>query len=194
MPPLPVIEDTYRVTWNFTNSGGVTPRIVQHYYSPGSDVDVFGASLIAVMVDDLFYPMSGSFEPETIDVLPLDGMTPTKSFNLPSEIAFCSGDEDFSPASAYVMSLQTSVRGPRGRGRSYIGPVADSTIEDGKAHGISAGNLIDAWNAFLVAASELNPLISLCVASYTHEEMNVVTGVQIRNVLGTQRRRQDQLR
>lgn len=194
MPPLPTITDVYRVTWNFSPSEGVTPRIVQHYYSPNSDVDVFGASLIAVMVDDLFYPMPGAFEPLTIDVLPLDGTTPTQSFNLPNGIAFCSGDSDMSPASAYVMSLRTAQRGPRGRGRSYIGPVADSTIQDGQVFGESYENLQVAWAAFLEAASELDPLISLCVASYTHSDQHVVTGITFRQVLGTQRRRQDQLR
>lgn len=194
MPPLPVIADTYRVTWNFSGSEGVTPRIVQHFYSPSSDVDVFGASLIAVLEDDLFYPMPGAFEPETIDVLPLDGTTPTKTFDLPEAVAFCSGDSDFSPASAYVLSLQTAVRGPRGRGRSYIGPVADSTIQDGHVFGPSHDAIQVAWANTLIAAAALDPLISLCVASYTHEEMNVVTGLTVRNVIGTQRRRQDQLR
>lgn len=194
MPPLPVIEDVYRVTWNFTQDQGVTPRIVQHYWSPSSDVDVLGASLVAATEDGIFQPMPASFEPFDIDVLPLDGTTPTRNFDMPPTHHFCNGGSQGIPAAALIMKWTTAVRGPRGRGRSYIGPVAEDMQDSGQAIAGALSTLTGAWNDMLTTLAGLSPIVSLCVASYTHSDFNVVTGISAERTLGTQRRRQDQLR
>lgn len=194
MPPLPVIAGCYRVTWNFQTSHGITPRIVQHFGSPSNTVDVFGASFVISTVDNMFNPMPQSFEPLTIDVLPLDGVTPTQTFDLPTGGDLCQAGEECSPASAAIMSCQTGQRGPRGRGRSFIGPVAEAEIANGLLDSTDVDAMEDAWTEFVDNLEALSPQIFHVVASYTHEDMNPVTNRVFESVLGTQRRRQNQLR
>lgn len=194
MATLPVIEDVYRVTWNFTTDQGVTPRIVQHYKSIGSDVAVVGAALVGAVADSMFYPMPASFEPFSMSILPLDGVTPTQEFTIPPTHAMCGGDSQGIPAAAAIMKLTTQVRGPRGRGRSFIGPIAENTQDSGILTQIARNNLLAGWNDFLPAIQALDPVIFMVVASYVHADANPVTNVVFESVLGTQRRRQNQLR
>lgn len=192
--PLPVIANTYRVTWNFLPSRGVTPRIVQHFLCPGDNVDYVGAAIVGACVDNMFNPMPQSFEPPTIDILPLDGVTPTRQFDLDPLQNLCQGAEEMSPASAAIISLRTDQRGPQGRGRSYVGPVAEASMENGQLEVADRVAMEDAWADFLSALAALDPEVLLVVASYAHEEAYPVQTLNHEIVLGTQRRRQSQLR
>lgn len=194
MATLPVIPDVYRLTWNFATDQGVTPRIVQHYYSASSDVAVVGASIVDAAVPDLFYPMPVSFDPYGFDLLPLDGVTPTQTFTFPAPVGMCGGNSQGIPAAAAIMKIKTDVRGPRGRGRSYIGPVAEDQQDSGVLAVGARNSMQDAWNEFLPALQALDPEIFLVVASYTHGDYNLVVNLVWESILGTQRRRQQQLR
>jgi len=191
---LPVIDGVYRVTWNFQTSRGVTPRIVQHFLCPSNTVDYIGAAIVGATEDNMFNPMPQSFEPLTIDILPLDGVTPTRQFNLDSPGNLCQGAEEMSPASAAIISLRTDQRGPQGRGRSYVGPVAEASMENGQLDVDDAAAMQTAWSAFLTELAGLDPEVLMVVASYTHEEAYPVQDLNFEATLGTQRRRQDQLR
>ena len=192
--PLPEIANTYRVTWNFTTSRGVTPRIVQHFLCPGSNVDFVGAALVGAATDNMFNPMPQSFEPDTFDILPLDGVTPTRQFDLDPGLQMCQAAEEMSPASAALISLRTDQRGPQGRGRSYVGPVAEAEMANGQLSVGSKNAMQDAWADFLEALAALDPEVLLVVASYAHEESYPVQTLNFELPLGTQRRRQSQLR
>jgi hypothetical protein len=146
------------------------------------------------VVDSLFDPMPASFEPFAMAILPLDGVTPTQEFTIPPTHAMCAGDSQGIPAAAAIMKWTTAVRGPRARGRSFIGPVAENKQDSGILTITSRESLTDAWTDYFVALSALSPSVRLCVASYTHSDYNLVTNGVAEAVLGTQRRRQQQLR
>jgi len=196
MAPLPTIAGCFRVTWNFAQYLGITPRIVQHYLAADSTAEELGQAIWEEMVNGFWEPMHASFEPQSLDVIKLDGTS--ASVNVPRAGFFtgttCEGSGQIVPQAAAVMSLKTNVRGPRGRGRSYVGPVVESMISDGVIDDTPLDDMYGAWQTTLGALALRDPVIALAVASYVHEEAHPVTSVVPRKLLGTQRRRQDQLR
>lgn len=194
MPPLPIIEDVFRVTWNFQPFAGITPRIVQNYLGVGLDVTEFGETFAAQEGEGIFGPMHENFEPFEVDILPLDGSTPTQTVILTSAHNKCQDPSDVSPASAAILSLKTDTRGPQGRGRSYIGPVGEDSMSDGQLESTTTGNLQAAWDDWITNLGTGDPSIILGVASYVHADFNGVTNWTVERTLGTQRRRQNQLR
>jgi hypothetical protein len=104
-----------------------------------------------------------------------------------------SGGGNMIPQVAGVLSMRTSERGSRGRGRLFLGPVGEADADAGlMSAGIPAGT-VTAWNA---VAEELadDPLnISFGVASYVHSEIAGVQTFSMRRAFGTQRRRQNQV-
>lgn len=193
---LPVIANTVRVTWEFKSYLGVTPRIVQHYRTATANMSDLGAAIWNNAADGIFGPMHESFEPEALALLPLNGTSATTivANPFPSDSNLCNGTGQIMPAVAALMTWRTLLRGPRGRGRSYIGPVVESAVSDGVLDEPWLSDLEDAWTATLGALSGEDPSISLCVASYVHEESTVVASGRSVRTLATQRRRQDQLR
>lgn len=193
---LPVIDDVFRVTWNFQSYDGITPRIVQHYRTSTANGQDVGLALWDAVVDNLFLPMHESFEPTSLSLIRLDGTSATVVVPRPVDVTanLCAGDGQIIPASAAVMSWRSLVRGPKGRGRSYIGPVTEGANENGMLVGDSLTELPAAWGSFYVALGEQDPSIGPVVASYVHEEAYLIQGASLSEVLGTQRRRQNQLR
>lgn len=193
---LPVIPNCYRVTWNFASYAGVTPRIVQHYLWASGDAEEFGETFWDTMNGGLWSPMHSNFEPQSLDIIKLDGVSAT--VNVPRAGFFlgdtCEGSGEISPASAAILKIGTNIRGPRGRGRSFVGPLCESTMSDGVLDDTWLDGMYGAWQTFLPNLSLLDPVIVLAVASYKHEEAQPVQSLSVEKVLGTQRRRQQQLR
>jgi hypothetical protein len=141
----------------------------------------------------MFDPMPSGFDPTTVDLLPLDGVTPTRTVPLP-DLDYCQADDPFEPAACYLMSFTSGQRGPRGRGRSYIGPVGEGNTDNGVTTGTANAALVDAWNTFLQALFDTDDAWVLTVASYTHSDHHPAEVITFENTIATQRRRQDQLR
>lgn len=194
MPPLPVIEDVYRVTWNFSSYVGITPRIVQHFLSPSSNKLEIGEAIAGNVQAGVFGCMHTGFEPLDIDVLPLDGTSTTQTVALESSEPLCEGSGQVIPAAAFLMRLQTDQRGAQGRGRSFIGPCTEATSVDGHALVDTVDYMTGQWTDTLTVLAGLTPLVTLGVASYVHEEYFTLQAFNISPVLATQRRRQNQLR
>lgn len=192
--PLPVIANTYRCTFNWTNYLGVAPRNVIHVQGTAVSVTDVAEAVVNALQTHQFEGMNGSFVLHSLDALPLDGTSASASVPGGGYSSGTSPSGEFSPASAIVVSLRTGVRGPRGRGRVYIGPVNEGIMADGQIPGANATEITAAWDAFRAALLAGTPALSLVVASYTHADANVVGSNICETVLGTQRRRQDQLR
>lgn len=193
MPPLPTIPDVFRVTWNFATSGGVSPAIVHHFgAASGTDAEI-GEAIWASTVDGVFYPMHQNYEPPSLTVLRLDGLSAGVVVANPnlSDSNLCQATGDLLPAVSAVMSFATGIRGPRGRGRSYIGPITEQNSDQGYLAESAGTALVDAWNDWLGALGAGSPSIELGVASYVHETWRPVSSLRVRGKLGTQRRRQD---
>jgi hypothetical protein len=194
--PLPVIDNCFRVTWNFQQYLGVRPAIVQHFLTATADVVDLGEAIWGNTVDGIFGPMHTSFEPQSITIIPLDGTSASTEVARPAGVdtELCNGSGEILPAVAALFSLRTNTRGPQGRGRSYIGPICESTCSDGVLDGGWIVDTQNAWNTWLGLLASSDPSIGICVASYAHDVAHLATSGLCRRVLATQRRRQDQLR
>lgn len=195
--PLPVIADTFRITilWNRLN--GVEPRNVFHVQSLlTNETDVGGVidDAIATLAvkQRLFDCMPDIYTANHLDILKLDGSSATVNYGLTNELEGASGTDEFEPAPCGVLSLRTAFRGPRGRGRLYVGPVSEGAVAYGKLLTGVATNMVDTWTDLKDEMSTNGVVLS--VASYQHADVHPVTHFVVSDTLGTQRRRQDQLR
>lgn len=198
MPPLPVIADVYRVSLDWIGAGGVTPRNSLHFRTAFTDLDEIGAAFnlgwqTARATAEPLFAMSSDFECFDVDVLPLDGTTASHTVRLEAEIQG-NTEGEWSPATAVVASLHTTQRGARGRGRMYIGPIAESKMENGLLVTASVIEMQSGWEALLDQFQTAVTGLQLVIASYVHADAHDVTSVRVDSILGTQRRRQDQLR
>jgi hypothetical protein len=195
--PLPVIANVFRVTADFNRIGGVAPHNVFHVRcTAGDETDVADAIQDAFSDSDtdfMWKVLPSAYILGSVEVLPLDGSSATHVFSV-SSMTGQGGSGDHSPATAAVLSLRTAQRGPRGRGRQFIGPCIESQMSDGVIASDQAAFITSAWSAFAGLLAEHSPVVELGVASYAHSDFNVVTSVQCSTIAGTMRRRQDQLR
>jgi len=193
MPPLPTITDVFRCTFNWTLFDGVAPKNVIHVRAPSATEEQVAIEVLAALQTHQFEGMPEDFVLDTLDVLPLDGATAT--FSAPGDgYNSGGGSGDFSPASAAVVSLRTAQRGARGRGRVYVGPLQESVMTDGHFNSGNVTELGTAWVDFRQALIDSAITAHLCVASYVHADSHDVASIAVDSILGTQRRRQDQLR
>lgn len=193
---LPVIPNVFRVTWNFASYQGVTPRCVQHFLTATADGADLGVAIWEACEDSMFFFMHQNFEPQSLSIIRLDGTSATVEVprSSHSDAEMCATTGEIIPAAAAVISWRSLVRGPKGRGRTYVGPVSESAIQNGKLIGDGITLLPLAWTTFMDNLTANTPNIELTIASYRHEESYLVSSFSMSNTLATQRRRQDQLR
>lgn len=194
--PLPTIADVYRCTVLWDPVAGLSPRNIFHIRTASGDVTAIGAAIndaFDTLSDNMWRGLGSGFEATSLDILPLDGSTATVSVGLdPSWVGGAGGE--LSPASAVVVSLHSEQRGSRGRGRLFVGPVGETSMENGQVLAATQTEMAEMWGAFIAALPEASPSLELVIASYAHADAHAVTSVRIDTLLGTQRRRQDQLR
>src|SRR3954451_12387594 len=71
------------------------------------------------------------------------------------------GTGDMVPNCAQVVSFHTTQRGPRGRGRAYIGPVTEGNITNGSFTDTFTGGVVSQWETFIGELAALSPSIEL---------------------------------
>lgn len=192
---LPVIAHVRRVAINWLPQNGVTPRNVFHVRS-----DIEDEAAIAGFLDDafqagtgsdhMFHAMFGAYVARSITVTPLNGTSPGTDYSVADINADGSGDQ--APALAAVVSFKTAQKGPRGRGRMFVGPIGEGAQGGGGLETAEITTMLAGWQDFIDSLTGNS--IDFGVASYTHHDFNVVTSHRIDFLLGTMRRRQDQLR
>ncbi len=189
--PLPVIANTFRVTWHVEGFSGSANNVMHFSAASGDESDLGDAidTVLGTLAADthLYWPMSGSCSISHLEILALDGSSASVGYDL-TNVQSGATSGNIVPQLAGVVSLRTLLRGQSGRGRVYLGPCADDTF-DGTAHMDATGHGLcqTAWEAFFVgmlAASK--PLV---VASYVNASVTGVGGVIVRSYPGTQRRR-----
>lgn len=196
--PLPVIEDVFRVTllWE-ASSGAVIPRNVLHFRSPTLDKVQMGEAVLQSFHDarattEPMELVSEAFSFDTVEVLPLDGSSSSAIVTDPTAVQIGQNGGNQVPAVSAIVSLRTEQRGPRGRGRVYLGPVGEETLTNGSFDTTAVTAAQGAWDDFLEACAE--NLCFFVVASYAHADSHDVETLLVESVAGTQRRRQNQLR
>lgn len=195
MAPLPVISNVKRITVNFTPYGGVTPRCVFHLRGDMADEEELGLAIWDSATEHLYGPMHDGFEPGSLDILPLDGSSATFVSDRPvgDTTSWCSSSGDTLPSTAAIVSFRTGIRGPKGRGRQYVGPTTETSCANGILNETVRTNLIASWAGFNNNLLALPDSMQIVVASYVHAEAYAVTSIGVPQTVGTQRRRQRQL-
>jgi len=186
---LPVIADTFRLALTWSNGGTGVPATstnVVHIraatHSATEVADIF-QNLLAVEATDALSCLSSEFTLTNIQSTALDGSSAGLDVGYSSPSGQASGD--FIPQGCMVVTLRTAQKGSQGRGRIYVGPVAESKQSNG---GITSGaDPTGGWQAIkdgLVLDS-----CELVVASYLHSAARTVESISIHPFLRTQRRR-----
>lgn len=192
MPALPVIEDVYRVSLNWSQVSGCTPVNVMNFFAASTDPVSLGESLGGTFSSAMFGCMHSSFNLDSLAVLPLDGATATVVVPVSGVTGGGSGDTVI-PAAGLV-SLRTAHRGPSGRGRVYLGPVSEGVSGGGALESSVVTSMQTAWNTFRTDLATADVPSTLVVASYVHAVANSLVSCTVETLMGTQRRRQQQLR
>lgn len=194
--PLPIIANVFRVTLDWARADGIAPRNVIHVEDPAhgrSEGDVgtaIGAQLGAI--GHQFDCVSSLYVLGSVNVLKLDGSS--ASVNVPFSATSGQASGDVMPAVAGVLSLRTDQRGPQGRGRLYLGPMGEGVQSAGVLSPTVVSAMATAWETFRTNLGTLTPPLPWVVASYKHAVARDILSVTMDSLVGTQRRRQDQLR
>jgi hypothetical protein len=188
MPALPVISNVFRTVLLWNQAHGLAPRNVLHFRgSPGTGAGLASA-LDTNFADAMWDLVQQDWAFTAVGITPLDGSTAEAIFPVTAQGSTTNGDWNWQVAAA--VSIRTAQRGPRGRGRVYLGPVAESRVSSGI---FSTGPAtITAWNDFADAMA--GDGYDLGVASYVHSDFHPATRIAMDLVPATQRRRADSVR
>ncbi len=190
---LPVIANTFRVTFNWHSDAGAEAHNVMHFRSAGANSDDIFDALDAAVTDDMWQQTCTTVNVESLDILPLDGTSSTINYSAPVDARWAGTRAgEFAPALAAIVRLKTGQRGRSHRGRVYLPFVAEAAQAAGVLAGTTAVDLQQAWQAFDTAllADSVEPV----VASYKLASADSVINYDVPAILGTMKRRQDALR
>lgn len=195
--PLPVIPDVFRVTLLWNSHDGVQPRNVIHVRSTTLDEGQVGLAVLQSFQDsrvshEPFELLNSVYTFDSVEVLPLDGSTAGVIVTNAAQPMVGQDTGNLVVALCNIVSFRTGFRGPRGRGRMYIGPCGEDRQNAGVFNSTFVADAQIAWDDAVTAFAD--NLVPLCVASYKHSDSHDVTTATVEAVGGTQRRRQDQLR
>jgi hypothetical protein len=167
MPPLPTIANVYRVAMNWgTTPTGQTATNVMHFSAATGGASGVWTALNANVTANMWFCSTNNWQVKQVAITPLDGHSATllespAGTNWTGAIA----GGDYLPSTAAVVSMSTSARGRRYRGRLYLPGVAESAVTNGQIT-IVIATWQSAWNTFLSTMS--TAAVIPCVASYGH--------------------------
>jgi hypothetical protein len=195
MAPLPTIGNCVRCDLDWGIVSGVRSHSTFHVITDTTDIEQLGLDLGSAFDDatgNAWKFLYTGYQTEEILLTPLDG--DSAGITVPLGVVLGGvGSGGIVPAVAAALSFRTLTRGPKGRGRIYMGPCGEGDIADGKVSVSIRDEVVEAWQDFdsnLAASSSAG---SLGVASYTHAVVDGVTSISMRLPCATMRRRQDQL-
>jgi len=186
---LPVIAGIVRVALTWTNGSGSPETVHNVLHFDGDTGDVtdlctsFNSELDAVQ-DDALAALSSSYLLTSLTAIPLDGTSGGTTVSVGGVGGHATGD--YIAQGCQVLSMYTGRRGPRGRGRMYLGPVGEVVQENGHV-AVTALVFTTAWQQVFDNLSGLGA--DLVVASYAHADAHPVTSLAMHSPLFTQRRR-----
>ena len=197
MAPLPVIDNVFRVAYEWGDIGGTTAVNVFHVKGTdaGDDPGDILNSITSTQADhrDCFACLPGGSVMTRVVVTKLDGSSAAVVGNISG--TFGTGAGAIEPAVAGLLHIGTGQRGPRGRGRLYIGPIAEDMTGNGKMESAVRATMQTAWQDFTSdLADEVDTSANLGVASYVHSDFHEQVALVMELFVATQRRRQDRVR
>jgi len=197
--PLPVITDTFRITldWGPVTTGETVANVFHVHANGASETDV--ADGLEPIIEgwatsgNPYAALSNGFQLSQFTVLALDGVS-AGIVRVPSPAPHGGASGEAIPQVAQIVSFYTTTRGPRGRGRQFIGPATESEVSGGAFTVIFSAAVETNWNAFNTALGAAATPMALCVASYAHATQSEVSDIVAKIGSGTQRRRMDRVR
>lgn len=187
MAPLPVISNAFRVSINYLLAGEQVATNVINIFSLTQTQDQVGAIVVATMNANMFAPTSSSIVIDSIDVLPYDGVSPTKNFPVVGLTGGATGPGV--PAVSLVASFRTPFRGRSRRGRAFLPWVAEGVQDEGIVEVATADDALAGWTQFQVDL--LPALISQAVVSIKLAQIFVIESTIVNRKLDTIRLRQN---
>lgn len=194
--PLPVITNTYRVTFKWTGPSNLTAANVLHFFASGGG----SAAALYTALDtnanaSMWQTAPATCAISTVNIIKLDGTSGTISNGTgsPAKWAGQSGAApEVIPQVATLIKLTTGQRGPAKRGRLFLPFVQESASAQGQLQGTYAANVQAAWRTWQTALNTAG--YALCVASYAHASQVSPVTITCEQFLATQRRRQGRIR
>jgi hypothetical protein len=195
MGALPVIANTYRVTWDWylSNNPGARAANVLHFHdtSGTGSANALFTALNTNVNNNMFAMQDPQANIYNVDIIPLDGHSPTSSYTFSSARGGSGTGEAIAQAAPLVL-LKTATRGPAGRGRIFLPFLEEGAQTDGALDPTKRTTAITNWTTFRTAMDTAN--YPLCVATYVHADWHLVTSLSMRTVSATIRRRVNRLR
>jgi len=194
VPPLPVIDDVFRVAvhWRHGGTGQIAVNVM-HFRSDTGTSTSLAAALQASVAGNQFDGVSSGAVSDDVAITPLDGLAATSHFVLPAWVGQGTGG-DYSPASSAVLAFQTAKRGRSFRGRIYLPFLPETQMSDGALTGGVGPAIVGAWTAFNASMLATGDAWVHVVASYKHASAEPILGYTVMGSFGTQRRRQTRIR
>jgi hypothetical protein len=193
MAHLPVIANVWRVTFEFNEAHGISPRNVMHFLDSGGDRTadgVFNAINDNLPSGGLWGPVGDEYTVQQLGIIKLDGTSATTFHPTDTSAKWQGGvGGDIIPNGAAVVKLQTGLRGREHRGRVFLGPLSEGAQADGYIGSTIQSDTTSDWVAFTNALVGLGTPMPLVVASYRHATAAQVIDVGCRHHIGSMRRR-----
>lgn len=191
MAPLPVIADTYRVAFNWVQSGlGLGATNVMHFRKSGTNPAALAAILDGDVAAAMWSCQGTNSKIHSLQITPLDGSSVSFPFDTGSPAKWSGTDANNAPVPnvSNIIKLLTAKRGRSYRGRVYLPWVDEDRQGAGKVDAGTLPTLQAAWVAFNAAVTADG--YEWVVASYTHATAEPVVAVLAETYIATQRRRQ----
>jgi hypothetical protein len=192
MPGPIIIPNVWQVTLKWDPFAGVKARNVLHFESASGTKAQLAAAMNTNLKSAMFGAQSLSMLVNRVGIMHLDGTDPEADFPV-SQSGNHSGT-DCIPQLCQIISLRTTQRGPRGRGRIFLGPV----VEGAQASGVIDPTVVPvsqtAWETFKTDMATAAGNWNLVVASRKHLSFATVETLISETQAATQRRRMQQLR
>jgi len=194
MAKLPTIAGIYRVAYLWTGYG-LNPVNVFHYRIGGATPTLAQIALNlgnahASGAHDGLDAIGSLLNCSAVQITPLDGTTAGQVLPLGRTLTgHTTGEVTLNNAA--ILSLHTTQRGPRGRGRVYLGPIGESVQNSGVLDAPTTAAMLTGWQAIHSYLAGLPAPMTPVVASYVHADAHDVSGIRVDNFVGSQRRRLD---
>jgi len=184
--PLPIIADTFRTAIIYEDATGefLGTNII-HLFGPGIDQDSIGQACQDNISSAMFGVTSSSVVIDRVEVTPLDGVTPTRSYDLSGITGESAGN--FIPNTALVVTFNTGTRGRSFQGSAYVGFVAEGITADGIFEQVETDSTVAGWTQFGI--DMLGDFVAQVVASYELELVTLIEEWVADQRNDTQRRR-----
>lgn len=185
MAPLPIIAGVTRCTLNWESNDFPPTHNVLHFSGQSGTPNDRAQAIADGFTPDALVALASVYILNSVDFIELDGTSPQVTGTVTSgPIGGSTGDPI--PTACALVDLYTDQRGPRGRGRVFLGPIGESAQVGGRLN--SPGLVTTGWED-TGAAWALSDAGALVVASYVHADKHGVQSFHCRTVYGNQRRR-----